>query len=63
MQLEQELAQEQQFLQRLRSMFVGDFESKAPPKVVKEKKKKMKEMKTKVASLETQIRKLRMEVK
>ncbi len=58
--LEQELAQEQQFLQRLRGMLSGDFASRAPADVVEEKKKKLEEMKNKVASLEAEIRKLKM---
>jgi len=61
--LEQELAQEEQFLQRLRGMLSGDFVSRAPADVVAAKQQKMDEMKNKVTSLQTQIRKLKMEVR
>ncbi len=62
-QLETELAQEQQFLQNLRSLFTADFASKAPANVVKDKKAKMEEMKSKVSNIEGEIRRLRMDVK
>ncbi len=61
--LEKQLAQEQQFLQTLRGLFTWDFAERAPADVVKEKKVKLDEMKSKVAWLEWEIRRLRMEVK
>lgn len=59
--LEKQLSQEQQFLQNLRTILTGDFASKAPPKVVEQKKLKLDEMKAKVANIEGEIRRLKME--
>lgn len=61
--LQKQLDQEEQFLQRLRNMFAGDFMQKAPDHVVAEKKTKMTEIKLKVQHLEAEIRKIKLHLK
>jgi valyl-tRNA synthetase len=62
--LEKQVANEEQFLQRLRmTLASNDFSAKAPEKVVKAKKKKMKEVKTRIAQLELEIQKIKVEKK
>lgn len=64
MDLEKKVADEEQFLQRIRlSLSSNDFVSKAPPEVVAEKKQKMEEVKSKIAQMQYEINKLRMEHK
>ena len=58
--LEQQLKEEEQFLQRMRSMFLWDFADKAPANVVEAKRKKMAEVKSKISYIEWEIRRLKM---
>ncbi|USN54544.1 MAG: hypothetical protein H6765_08575 [Candidatus Peribacteria bacterium] len=59
--LERQVAEEEQFLQRMRNMFSGDFSLKAPPEVVQKKKKKMEEVKSRIAKMQYEINKIKME--
>jgi valyl-tRNA synthetase len=62
--LENQVDDEQQFLQRLRTtLSSGDFARKAPEHVVNEKKEKMQQVKSKIAQLEFEINKIKMEKK
>jgi valyl-tRNA synthetase len=62
--LEKEVIQEEQFLQRIRAQLSSnDFLGKAPPAVVDEKKQKMLEVKTKIVTLQHEIQRLKMEHK
>jgi len=64
MELEREVVQEEQFLQRIRGQLSSnDFLWKAPPEVVEEKKQKMQEVKTKIITLQHEIQRLKMEHK
>lgn len=61
--LEKQIAEEEQFLQRMRGMFTGDFAARAPESVIKEKKKKMEEVKSRIAAMQYEINKIKMERK
>lgn len=61
--LEKQVAEEEQFLQRMRGMLTGDFVARAPEKVVAEKKKKMEEVKSRIAAMQYEINKIKMERK
>jgi valyl-tRNA synthetase len=62
--LEKQVTEEHQFLQRLRTTLTSpSFAAKAPENVVKEKKKKMKQVKSRIAQLEFEINKIKMERK
>lgn len=62
--LEKQVSDEQQFLQRLRTTLASeDFARKAPENVVKDKKKKMEQVKSRIAQLEFEINKIKMEKK
>ncbi len=61
--LEKQVAEEEQFLQRMRGMFQGDFAARAPAEVIKEKKKKMEEVKSRIAAMQYEINKIKMERK
>lgn len=62
--LEKEMIQEEQFLQRIRAQLSSnDFLGKAPPAVIDEKKQKMLEVKTKIITLQHEIQRLKMEHK
>jgi len=62
--LEKEMIQEEQFLQRIRAQLSSnDFLGKAPPAVIEEKKQKMQEVKTKIVTLQHEIQRLKMEHK
>ncbi len=61
--LEKQVAEEEQFLQRMRGMFTGDFAARAPEGVIKEKKKKMEEVKSRIAAMQYEINKIKMERK
>ncbi len=62
--LEREVVQEEQFLQRIRGQLSSnDFLGKAPPAVVEEKKQKMQEVKMKIVTLQHEIQRLKMEHK
>lgn len=61
--LEKQVAEEEQFLQRMRNMFAGDFATKAPADVVKQKKEKMEEVKSRIAQMQYEINKIKMERK
>jgi hypothetical protein len=60
---EEQVAEEEQFLQRMRNMFAGDFATKAPADVVKQKKEKMEEVKSRIAQMQYEINKIKMERK
>lgn len=62
--LEKEVLQEEQFLQRIRAQLSSnDFLWKAPPAVIEEKKQKMLEVKTKIVTLQHEIQRLKMDHK
>jgi len=62
--LEKEIVQEEQFLQRLRAQLSSsDFLDKAPAAVVQEKKEKMQEVKNKILLLQHEVQRLKMEHK
>jgi len=62
--LEKQVEDEQQFLQRLRTTLSSwDFARKAPEHVVTEKKEKMQQVLSKIAQLEFEINKIKMEKK
>jgi len=62
--LEKEMIQEEQFLQRIRAQLSSnDFLGKARPAVIDEKKQKMQEVKTKIVTLQHEIQRLKMEHK
>lgn len=62
--LEKEIIQEEQFLQRIRAQLSsGDFLDKAPAAVVQEKKEKMQEVKNKILLLQHEVQRLKMEHK
>lgn len=62
--LEKEIVQEEQFLQRLRAQLSSsDFLDKAPVAVVHEKKEKMQEVKNKILLLQHEVQRLKMEHK
>jgi valyl-tRNA synthetase len=60
--LEKQLSDEEQFLQRMRSIMTsGDFLSKAPPALIEERKAKMNEVKHKITQLQFEIQKVKSE--
>ena len=62
--LEKSVAEEEQFLQRMRIQLSSpDFLMKAPPSVVEEKQQKMQEVKNRIVSLQHEIQRLKMEHK
>ena len=62
--LEKEILEEEQFLQRIRAQLASqEFLHKAPPEVINEKKQKMLEVKTKILSLQHEVQRLKMEHK
>jgi valyl-tRNA synthetase len=59
--LEKMVVEEEQFLQRMRSMLTNaSFTSNAPPAVIEEKKAKMQEVKQKITQMTMEISKLKM---
>lgn len=59
--LEKQIVDEEQFLQRTRMMLTNDdFTKKAPPEVIEEKKQKMQEVKQRITQLQVEIQKLKM---
>jgi valyl-tRNA synthetase len=62
--LEKQVDNEHQFLQRLRTtLSSGNFAQKAPEHIIKEKKDKMQQVKSRIAQLEFEINKIKMEKK
>lgn len=59
--LEKQVKEEEEFLQRLRATLTSAwFTDRAPVKVVEDKKNKMNEVKSKIAKLEFEINKIKM---